>query len=322
VIVHGPKGPQPKNGADYSDFTQDQLDPKALNCVGWHLVQALCAFDGGRPGACRNGVCVDVTATMVACQGPGHLCEDGAPACCPDSKAGKQCGHSPNGVSICCNADATTCKQSYECCSGNCNITDVMNHTGVCTALPVGATCTDSSQCQSPSECDADGAPVSSGARGACCQPAASGMLDCDRDEDCCTSKCLPTGGDEFKCRCSRQSETCRTNGDCCASASKCTNGTCQPDIVICKPDFDACQSDQECCNGLCDAGPHLCVCRPPGDLCSRDAQCCSGNCEGDQCQACQAPTITCGNGCCPANTRCCGAGPTGIPSCQSDCVH
>lgn len=29
-------------------YTQDQLDPKALNCVGWHLVKALCAWEGGR----------------------------------------------------------------------------------------------------------------------------------------------------------------------------------------------------------------------------------------------------------------------------------
>ncbi len=31
-----------------SDFTQDVLDEKALNCVPWVLAQALCHFDGGR----------------------------------------------------------------------------------------------------------------------------------------------------------------------------------------------------------------------------------------------------------------------------------
>ncbi|MBX3197812.1 MAG: hypothetical protein KF894_06680 [Labilithrix sp.] len=36
------------NGADYSDFTQNQLDVKALNCVGWHLARAFCSWDGGR----------------------------------------------------------------------------------------------------------------------------------------------------------------------------------------------------------------------------------------------------------------------------------
>lgn len=30
------------------DFTQDELDPKALNCVGWHLLRAFCAWEGGR----------------------------------------------------------------------------------------------------------------------------------------------------------------------------------------------------------------------------------------------------------------------------------
>jgi formylglycine-generating enzyme required for sulfatase activity len=30
-----------------SDFTQDVLDEKALNCVPWHMAAALCAFDGG-----------------------------------------------------------------------------------------------------------------------------------------------------------------------------------------------------------------------------------------------------------------------------------
>ncbi len=37
-----------KNGDDYSDFTQAQLDVKALNCVGWHLARAFCAWEGGR----------------------------------------------------------------------------------------------------------------------------------------------------------------------------------------------------------------------------------------------------------------------------------
>ncbi|MBX3208528.1 MAG: hypothetical protein KF764_26080 [Labilithrix sp.] len=31
-----------------SDFSKDVLDEKALNCVPWHLAQALCVFDGGR----------------------------------------------------------------------------------------------------------------------------------------------------------------------------------------------------------------------------------------------------------------------------------
>lgn len=38
----------PASGGDYSDFTKDQLDPKALNCVGWHLASAFCRWDGGR----------------------------------------------------------------------------------------------------------------------------------------------------------------------------------------------------------------------------------------------------------------------------------
>jgi hypothetical protein len=36
--------------SDYSDFSKDQLDVKALNCVGWHLAAAFCAWDGGRLG--------------------------------------------------------------------------------------------------------------------------------------------------------------------------------------------------------------------------------------------------------------------------------
>lgn len=35
-------------GGNASDYTQNQLDPKALNCVGWHLAKAFCAWDGGR----------------------------------------------------------------------------------------------------------------------------------------------------------------------------------------------------------------------------------------------------------------------------------
>jgi hypothetical protein len=38
----------PANGSDFSSFTKDQLDPKALNCVGWHIANAFCKWDGGR----------------------------------------------------------------------------------------------------------------------------------------------------------------------------------------------------------------------------------------------------------------------------------
>ena len=34
--------------AEKSDFTQDVLDEKALNCVPWYMAEAVCAFDGGR----------------------------------------------------------------------------------------------------------------------------------------------------------------------------------------------------------------------------------------------------------------------------------
>jgi hypothetical protein len=33
---------------DDSDFTQAELDPKALNCVGWHMANAFCQWEGGR----------------------------------------------------------------------------------------------------------------------------------------------------------------------------------------------------------------------------------------------------------------------------------
>ena len=41
---------QPAYGGDpdeVSDFSKDQLDEKALNCVPWHLAMALCVSDGG-----------------------------------------------------------------------------------------------------------------------------------------------------------------------------------------------------------------------------------------------------------------------------------
>lgn len=38
----------PKDGDDYSDFSKDELDVKALNCVGWHLARAFCSWEGGR----------------------------------------------------------------------------------------------------------------------------------------------------------------------------------------------------------------------------------------------------------------------------------
>jgi len=36
------------NANEKSDFSKDVLDEKALNCVTWHMAQALCVFDGGR----------------------------------------------------------------------------------------------------------------------------------------------------------------------------------------------------------------------------------------------------------------------------------
>ncbi len=38
----------PPTSGDFSDFTKDQMDEKALNCVTWQLVAAFCAWDGGR----------------------------------------------------------------------------------------------------------------------------------------------------------------------------------------------------------------------------------------------------------------------------------
>jgi formylglycine-generating enzyme required for sulfatase activity len=35
------------NSDEKSDFTQDVLDEKALNCVPWYMAAAVCAFDGG-----------------------------------------------------------------------------------------------------------------------------------------------------------------------------------------------------------------------------------------------------------------------------------
>jgi formylglycine-generating enzyme required for sulfatase activity len=35
------------NTEEVSDFTQDVLDEKALNCVNWYMAQAICMFDGG-----------------------------------------------------------------------------------------------------------------------------------------------------------------------------------------------------------------------------------------------------------------------------------
>jgi len=44
-----PAGPAIDNDkGEVSDFSQDVLDQKALNCVTWHVAQAACAFDGKR----------------------------------------------------------------------------------------------------------------------------------------------------------------------------------------------------------------------------------------------------------------------------------
>jgi len=41
-------GPIGGNAGEKSDFSQEVLDEKALNCVTWHMAQALCMWDGGR----------------------------------------------------------------------------------------------------------------------------------------------------------------------------------------------------------------------------------------------------------------------------------
>ncbi|MCL2779034.1 MAG: hypothetical protein FWD73_13615 [Polyangiaceae bacterium] len=40
--------PDPNDLSYASSFTQTDMDPKALNCVGWHLANAFCQWDGGR----------------------------------------------------------------------------------------------------------------------------------------------------------------------------------------------------------------------------------------------------------------------------------
>jgi hypothetical protein len=40
--------PDPAYVTAASAFTQSDMDPKTLNCVGWHLANAFCQWDGGR----------------------------------------------------------------------------------------------------------------------------------------------------------------------------------------------------------------------------------------------------------------------------------
>ncbi|MBX3187604.1 MAG: hypothetical protein KF819_11340 [Labilithrix sp.] len=42
------QGPIDGSAAERQDFTREVLDEKGLNCVPWHLAQAVCAWDGGR----------------------------------------------------------------------------------------------------------------------------------------------------------------------------------------------------------------------------------------------------------------------------------
>ena len=42
------QGPIDGNAEEASDFPKEVLDEKSLNCVGWYMAQAACAFDGGR----------------------------------------------------------------------------------------------------------------------------------------------------------------------------------------------------------------------------------------------------------------------------------
>jgi hypothetical protein len=259
---------------------------------------------GPASAVCRNGFCAP--KATAGCQRAGQSCEDGAAVCCADSAGGKQCGQSMNGVNICCGAAGTTCKSSVECCDGLCDIT--VGTTGVCRKLPTGSGCTATSQCQAPSVCQSHGQPpIPSQTQGTCCNPSATGTLDCSTDADCCTGACLETANDEFKCQCAGPGIRCSGNNDCCAG-NTCVNGACQ---ASCHPDQTACQDNSQCCGAsVCCAivtgGPickTTCTCSPHGGLCATDSDCCIGNsCQGGHCLE------TCGhaNAICSGSAQCC----------------
>jgi hypothetical protein len=248
-----------------------------------------CSSSGA--AVCRNRVCVAAAANV--CQGASHSCEDGSSVCCQDSGGAKQCGNSPNGVNICCNAKGTTCSSSSECCTGSCKIT--VGKTGVCSGRPPGMACTNATQCDTGEDCELDGTPVN-GTPGLCCNPSASGALDCTSNSDCCTGVCSEVADDVFKCTCAGAGIACARDNDCC-SGNSCVSGTCAP---TCKGDNVACGSDGDCCIGTCCATiGNKCTtecpaaCRPPGAACTPGpgtSECCAGTSCCDLTSTCLTP--------------------------------
>ena len=270
-----------------------------------------CCPSGGGASVCRNRVCE--AAAAPSCQQAGNSCEGGNKGiCCADSLGGQQCGTSRNGVAVCCLAAAATCTTSTQCCSGSCS--SVNGEPGTCKKLPLQSGCTADNQCEGSAVCQNDGTPVSGGGQGTCCNPTATGNLDCNSDADCCTGRCRAVGADEFKCQCSQPTETCGKDADCCQGT--CNQGTCQVIIQVCRPFRGDCQTGTDCCSGACGTD-NKCMCKGTNSSCTTNDACCTGNCVGGVCSSCAAPKIDCFGQCCPASSSCDGVDPnTGVVMC------
>lgn len=289
-----------------------------------------CCTSSGNPAVCRNRVCVSTGSNT--CQGASHSCEDGAAVCCADSGGSKQCGTSPNGVNVCCNAKGTTCSSSAQCCTGSCKIT--VGNTGVCSGRPPGSACTSAAQCDTNEDCERNGVPVTGGNPGVCCNPSASASLDCTTDSDCCTGVCSEVSDDVFKCTCAPAGVHCARDNDCC-SGNSCVNGTC---TAVCKGENVGCSNNTECCNGVCCAatnGPptckSVCSCNPVGFMClgnedcCKGTQCCSNFAGGPVCKTaclCGGENVACASNsdCCVGSVCCAAKGFVCTTDCSSTC--
>lgn len=223
-------------------------------CPGGTCEYACCGIGGACcttgfdccSGVCEAGVC---TALLNACTtdkdcASGAVCMSGTCWYPPGGSCtgSWQCSTSDcSGGQCACNAGAQfpagPCRTTADCCLGVCAATDG----GMQTCQPVGpgGVCHVDDDCggfdiciNGQCACLPGGAMAQNGAKSGCCSGTIHGPSTCwSAVHEGCTTAVVDCFGGQCvggTCACVGPQGGCGVDADCCAGATKCTNGVCQ----------------------------------------------------------------------------------------------
>ena len=293
------------------DSPTDHCNPPDKPCqnIGLHnscqlsIVGENCMTDAG----CESGICID------------HICcshTNGA-------KCNSNCLNIPGCNGKCsgsggtweCKDTGLACGQAQECC----NVSDTCLSSGVCGAcIAGGQLCKNSLDCCS-GNCDATGTNPTCLAGQACCTCAAVGHA-CTNSVNCCGNN---SNTDTNICLSNNTCGACLLNNTACKTGLDCCSNSCQQNLCACAITGATCVNNSGCCSGICTDG--LCQAAPVGSSCANNSDCSTNNCASiascdDACQAQikagTAPTYSYASKCtcmpignkCVKESDCCGA--------------